>query len=346
MSFLTNSILANSETGKYSLGYMQNERKRVNDQAVLLGNAAITDLAYQEMDKQILHYATRVEGGKIVEDLNSLITPISPGKTLYSYTKSKGMDVTGAVTMDGNAPITYDHVSYDSDGDPVPIITHGYGVNWRHKAGLDTVQVDIILDSQREKSTHHNQRIADLTLNGDENIVVDGKPAQGLKNHRNTMKVPMGASGINVDLTTASLEEMGQFSKELAVILDNNMIEALDVLWVSPEIYANFTAKMATQGGNFGDLGATKLDYLGTSLPVRTVDGVRKDYSLKGNEWLGYVRDKMYIEIPVCLATTIIPKERENMFSNWNFMIATGRGVQVKSDYKQRTGVFYGFPEE
>ena len=59
-----------------------------------------------------------------------------------------------------------------SDGDPIPVFTAGYGVNWRHAAGLNSVGIDLVLDSQMAKMRKFNQKRVNYYLNGDSKIQV------------------------------------------------------------------------------------------------------------------------------------------------------------------------------
>ncbi|WP_323176179.1 major capsid protein, partial [Pantoea ananatis] len=82
-----------------------------------------------------------------------------------------------SVSIDGQAPFSFDHTDYASDGDPIPVFTAGYGVNWRHAAGLNSVGVDLVLDSLMAKLKKVNKRRVAYYLSGDANIKVQGYPA-------------------------------------------------------------------------------------------------------------------------------------------------------------------------
>lgn len=352
MAHFNNPIIANSALFQDQWKALQAERKRVDAHNLelaqrqgIFANSAITipQSAYQEMDRQIIEYSYRVDGGDILEDLDRLITPVNVGKTLRTYNKGSDQGRNRAISLDGNEPLKHDHVTYSSDGDPIPVFSEGWGANWREVAGLNSIDVNVLLDSQRLASAYHAEDIVNYTLNGNTRINVSGFEGQGLKNHRNTFKIDLGASGLNVDLVTADLETLSTFfHKTLRTQLDNNHVRHLDKLWVSPEIYQNLTTKMALITGGRGDLGASILDYLGVSIPVRSIGDVLPSYALKGNEFLGYVADKRYIEIPVGMPTTITPLERKYFNENYNFRVDTIRGLHVKADFSGKSGVFYG----
>lgn len=123
---------------------------------------------WAEIDNQILQLRDQEDGMEIINDLMGVQTILSVGKTakLYSVVGDIADDV--SVSIDGQAPFSFDHTEYDSDGDPIPVFTAGYGVNWRHAAGLNSVGVDLVLDSQSAKLRKVNKRRVAYYLGGDE----------------------------------------------------------------------------------------------------------------------------------------------------------------------------------
>ncbi|MBF2972451.1 hypothetical protein HKT52_23185, partial [Pseudomonas aeruginosa] len=98
---------------------------------------------WAEVDAQIIQYRNQETGMEIVNDLLQVQTVLPIGKTakLYNVVGDIADDV--SVSIDGQAPYSFDHTEYNSDGDPIPVFTAGYGVNWRHAAGMNTVGIDL-----------------------------------------------------------------------------------------------------------------------------------------------------------------------------------------------------------
>lgn len=63
------------------------------------------------------------------------------------------------------------------------------------------------------KVTKFNKKCVAYYLNGNSNIQVQNYPVQGLKNHRNTIKLNLGsgAGGANIDLTSATALQLIEF---------------------------------------------------------------------------------------------------------------------------------------
>src|SRR5690606_15213379 len=139
---------------------------------------------WAELDRQIIQMRDQETGMEIVTDLMGVQTVLPIGKTakLYNVVGDIADDV--SISLDGQPPYSFDHTEYDSDGDPIPVFTAGYGVNWRHAAGLNTVGIDLVLDSQAAKLRKFNKKLVSYVLDGDAKIKVENYPAQGLRTHR------------------------------------------------------------------------------------------------------------------------------------------------------------------
>ncbi|MEI7195056.1 major capsid protein [Pectobacterium versatile] len=309
----------------------------------LLGDGLGRDF-WAELDRQVIQLRDQETGMEIVTDLMGIQTVLPIGKTakLYNMVGDIADDV--SISLDGQPPYSFDHTEYASDGDPIPVFTAGYGVNWRLAAGLNTVGVDLVLDSQAAKLRKFNKRIVSYVLDGSNTIQVQNYPAQGLRNHRNTIKLNLGsgAGGANINLTTADQADIAAFftSGAFGQAARDNFVEAYDVLWVSPQIWANLMKPATvTIGGNTLLSGGTVLSVITGFIPARAV---RQTFALSGNEFIAYQRRQDVITPLVGMATGIVPLPRPMPQSNWNFQIMAAMGLQIKRDGEGKSGVLYG----
>lgn len=298
---------------------------------------------WAEVDRQVVQMRDQETGMEIVNDLMGLQTVLPIGKTakLYNIVGDIAKDV--SVSMDGQAPYSFDQTDYDSDGDPVPIFTAGFGVNWRHAAGLSSVGIDLVLDSQSAKLRQYNRQLVDFVLNGNANIKVESYPAQGLRNHRNVVKLNLGsgAGGANIDLTTAAPDVLIAFFTKGAFgqMARDNHVEAYDQVWVSPQIWANLSQPYLIQLGTAGGtVAGTVLDAIKNFIPARSI---KQSFKLKGNEFLGYQRRQDVVTPLVGMATGVVPLPRPMPQSNYNFQIMGAMGLQLKRDSEGKSGAFY-----
>ncbi|MCO7643261.1 DUF6260 family protein [Pseudomonas sp. S 311-6] len=313
---------------------------------MLAANAVqgLSQTFWAEIDRQIIQYRNQETGMEIVNDLLGVQTVLPIGKTakLYNVVGDIADDV--SVSIDGQAPYSFDHTEYGSDGDPIPVFTAGYGVNWRHAAGLQTVGIDLVLDSQAAKLRKFNKRLVAYVLDGDSRIQVDAYPAQGLRNHRNTIKLNLGsgAGGANINLTTATQEQLAAFftTGAFGAAARANKVDAYDVLWVSPEIWGNLNrpATVALAGGNILS-GGNVLQLIQGFIPARSV---RQSFALSGNEFIAYQRRQDVVTPLVGMATGVVPLPRPLPQVNYNFQIMAAMGLQIKRDDEGLSGVLYG----
>lgn len=294
---------------------------------------------WAEIDRQVLQLRDQEVGMEIINDLVGVQTVLPVGKTakLYNIVGDIADDV--SISIDGQAPFPFDHTEYESDGDPIPVFTAGYGVNWRHAAGLNTVGIDLVLDSQVAKMRKFNQKRVNYYLNGDQKIQVQNFPAQGIKNHRNTKKVNLGAGagGANIDLTTANMTALFTFFGKGAfgTLARDNKVSQYDVMWVSPETWANLAQPYVVNGVVSGNV-------LQAVLPFAPVKEIRMTFALKGNEFIAYVRRRDVITPLVGMAVGVVPLPRPLPNVNYKFQIMSAEGLQITADDQGLSGVVYG----
>lgn len=306
-------------------------------------NAAMTPTQqfWAEVDRQTIQMRDQETGMEIVNDLLRVQTVLPVGKTVKLYQIAGDIAEDVAISIDGQAPYSFDHTDYSSDGDPIPVFTAGYGVNWRHAEGMRTVGMDLVLDSRAAKLRKFYKNVVGYMLDGSEKINVDGKAGQGLKNHRNTIKVNLGAAGANINLATATQAELAAFftSGAFGTAARNNFVDAYDVLWISPQIMANLMKPATvTIGGDTLLSGGTVLDAIKAFIPAREV---RQTFKLSGNEILGYQRRQDVVSPLVGMALGDVPLPRPLPQTNFNYQLMSAMGLQVKRDGENRSGVIY-----
>lgn len=287
---------------------------------------------WKEIDNQIIELNTEEIGIEIVNDLMGVQTVLPIGKTLKMYSVSGDINDEVVMSMDGQAPHGFDHTEYGSDGDPIPMFTAGYGVNWRLAHGLNTVGIDLALDSQRLKLKKFNKRRVKFYLEGNEDMVVDGHKAMGIKNHKNTQKLTL-----TTDLKTATFDKLINFFTigEFGVMARNNFVAKYDVMWVSPDIMANLARPHIVNGAVVGSV-------LNTVMPFAPVGEIRQSFALTGNEIIAYQRRRDVISPLIGMTTGVVPVPRTMPTDNYNFKIMSAEGLQITCDMLGRSGVVYG----
>lgn len=309
----------------------------------LHGNAGKSGLDFwRETDRTSIQVKDNDQGREFLTDIMGLAKPLSIGKTSNAYAKGTDLSKNVERSMDFKVPVDFDHNENVYDSDPIPTFTAGYGVNFRKAVGGLTEGIDFALDAQALKMKWVLSNIADYMLTGDSKIKVDGAVGQGVRNHRNTYQVNMGSgtvngiAGANIDLTTASNDEViSFFNQYVAARLDDNYVPMLDQLWVSPEIYRVLQRPFSASAG-FKD--GLLIDYV---LRSSRIGAIKQTFKLSGGRAMfGYVRSADFIRPLVGASVAVVPMPRLMPQDNYNFMIYGAMGLQIRNDYAGHCGVF------
>ena len=297
---------------------------------------------WRETDRTSIQVKDNDQGREFLTDLMGLAKPLSIGKTSNAY--AKGTDISKDVerSMDFKTPVDFDHNENVYDSDPIPTFVAGYGVNYRKAVGGLTEAIDFATDAQALKMKWVLSNIADYMLTGDASIKVDGAVGQGIRNHRNTYQVNMGSgtvgglAGANINLTTATNDEIiAFFNQYVAAALDNNFVDRIDVLWISPEIRRVLSRPYS---GSAGFKEGTLENYL---LSFGRIGAIKTTFKLSGGQAMfGYVRSQDFVRPLVGASVAVVPMMRTTPFDNYNFMIYGAMGLQVRADINGKSGVF------
>lgn len=321
--------------------YMPQDQLTIEQGFSLTGNAGKPGVDFwRETDRTTKQVLDNDQGREFLTDLLGISTPLNIGKTSRAYAIGTDLPTDVQRSMDFQVPRTYDHAEVTYDSDPIPAFTAGYGVNFRKAAGGLSEGIDYATDAQTLKMKWVLSNVADYMLTGDTKIKVDGAVGQGIKNHRNTKKINLGASGFNIDLSakaTTNDNIFSFFTVDFIKQLDDNYVNKVDVMWVSPEIMRRLNFAYSASG-QFKE--GTLKEYIMRFTNGRIGD-IRQTFKLSGNEFFCYVRDRQFITPLVGAALAVVPLMRMTPVDNYNYMIYGAMGLQIKADVNGRSGVFY-----
>lgn len=293
---------------------------------------------WREVDNTIIEIRDNDQGREFLTDLQSIGTAISPGKTAKLYTVGQDISDDVTISMDAQPPVYSDHIDFNTDGDPVPAFTAGFGVNWRHWTAMKTENIDLVVESQKRKLVKVFSRVADYMLDGSPRAKAGGFEGQGIRNHRSTKKINLGAllGGANINIPAATNDEIiAFFNQYFGKVLDDNYVDMVDVCWISPEISRRLDAPLSTSGQY--KMGTLREEIKSFS----RIKEFRRTFKLKGNEFFAYVRNSQYISPLIAAPISVVPVPRVMPNDNYNFMIWGLLGLQIKTDVNGRGGVFY-----
>ena len=315
----------------------QNRAKSLHDSGDFATNSGIpTKDFFQEVDRVIQEVRFN-DKFVFLNDLAGLATPMDIGKLSYVNITSGDINDNTQRGMDFGLLKQFDDISSATDKNPVPVFTDGVGMNYRKYMGLRSEGVDLMLQALKLKRVKMGWNIGDYMLNGDAGIVADGQVGQGIKNHRNTYQVQLGAAGANINLTSAAPDEVVSFFQQfMKTVCNDNVVTKIDKVYVSPEIMINLLQPLSNAAGfKEGSL----LDQVLRFAPH--IGSIEQDFAFKGNEFIGYVRDKEIISPLVALPLTSYMKTRLDPYENYNTCLVSAQGLKITSTQNGKKGVFY-----
>lgn len=294
--------------------------------------------AWLELDTITTQIMRSDDGEVWMNDLMPLAKSVNIGKLVHISRVSSDMSDEVIISMSGQAAVPVDKVDYDTRGAPVPIFAKGYGREWREWNSLQSENFDALADDQEAAVSKIKKAQARYVLNGDPRINVDGYKSYGIMNSPMSKAINLGtgAGGANIDLTTATADEIDTFiSQTLGAMLDANKITGKVNLYVSPEIGRSLDRRAAGAEG-FRD--ETIFNYL---LKNRRINKIAVSTGLTGNQFFGFVASAAFIRPLVGMAVNTTARARLNPRDNYHFEVMGALGIDIRGDYAGNSGVFY-----
>jgi hypothetical protein len=310
--------------------------------ANMVGNADVANAAaripqdvYREMEQQTKGIM-RADNQVLISDLMPLSKSLNIGKVLNEYRRSSDAGLVNT-SLSGQIPANLDKVQYDYDGAIVVIHSTAYGREWRELEGQRSEGFDGLLDDNEAHVRAVRDTVVDHVYDG-KDTTFKGVSAYGIKNSSNTELVDLGAGGLNVDFTAAGTSATDMRAGLLQILYtlrtDNNITQSITV-YISREIEENWQRIYDSAGG------MADKTILQTLSELAGVAAIKTDAHLSDNEMVMGVLDRQYIQLLSGMAMSTVPMIRQNPFDNYNFLVWTAVGLQIKTDFGGRTGWLY-----
>lgn len=297
--------------------------------------ARIPQDVYREMEQQT-KTIMRADNQVLASDLNPLAKSLPIGKILNEYRRSSDAGLVNT-SISGQIPANLDKVQYDYDGAIVVIHSTAYGREWRELEGQRSEGFDGLLDDNEAHTRAVRDTLVDHIYDG-KDTTFKGVSAYGIKNSANTELVDLGAGGLSIDFTLNTTTPSDIRSAFLQILYtlrtDNNITQSINV-YISREMEENFQRIYDSSGGM-----ADKTIMQALS-EIAGVAAIKTDAKLSGNEMVMGVLDRQYIQLLSGMAMSTVPMIRQNPFDNYNFLVWTAAGLQIKTDAQGRTGWLY-----
>lgn len=296
--------------------------------------------AWLEMDTITRRVMRDDEGENFMRDLMPLARPVHIGKIAFGYRVSSDAG-TVRRSISGKVPEVVDKVAYDYRQALVPIFNTGYGRSWREWNTMQSENFDALADDQEAHTAAIRRDMASYVLNGDASIAFEGSVGYGIRNHPFAKAINIGSAGggFNIDLTSGSTTADAIdvfFTNGIGGTIRANKLAGRKVnLYVSPEIMQNFTRSFS---GSAGYKPGRLIDYLRTHPNINKIE---ETSLLTGNEFFAFIPDATFIRPLVGMATNTTAAVRLNPVDDYNFLIMSALGIDIRADWNGASGVYY-----
>lgn len=305
--------------------------------AQMTGNAAavIPQDVYREFDNITKRIMRNDEGDALLNDLLPLARSINIGKIEYQFRRASDSG-NAQTTLSGQTPILMDKAQYSYDKAIIPVHQDGFGRQWRELAGQRSEGFDGLIDDQENSVRAVRRQMVDYILDGT-GVTFNGTGWDGLRSDSRVASIDLGAGGLNVDLTSASVSaaDVRAAFKSIrdTIRITNNAMGAV-TFYVSREIKTNLERYYADDDAGFGTLEKALLQLNG-------VAAIKETAKLTGNQVLAMVLSNEYIMPLVGMGVNTMAIPRTTPFDAHNFITWGAMGLMVKTDYDGRTAVAY-----
>lgn len=332
----------NAALNHQGVNVMQEIADRLNAVNHLNGINAVRSPAdlYKAFDQTVLRQFQPNTEFTLFNDLMPLSRSVRINQTVYEYAKSGGR-MWAHTSMSGQIGAALDAVQYQYDGTMVPVHDTGFKFHWREPRLNNPDAFDIISDAQFESTNEVRRQYVDYIYNGYRDaegnyIKFDDKTWKGLKNDERVAMVDLGASGLNIDFTSASAT---------AEQIRNAAIKLRDTLKLTNNQYAEQTwyvssAIISNLERYFSDnyQSDTILQEL---LKLSGIAAIKEDAQLTGNQILIVPLTAGVIAPIVGQAFGTVADPRPFYNSDYIWRTWGAAGLMVKTDINSKKSVIY-----
>lgn len=292
----------------------------------------LTPRAWLDLDAQTVQLIGQ-ETDVMFQDIYALSRSVNIGKLVAAYRRLGAMD-RGSTTLSGQGTKLMGQLATDYDGIVIPIHEKTFGMQWRELEGKRSIGADDVAEHQAAAQREVMRLMAVNMVDGNPLINYQGASAYGIKTNPNTKAVVLTQDMTSAAATYAQLQ--AQFiTFVLALRGPTNRVTADQTIYISAEIEKNLmrTVDATTISRSF---------YRALLEDTPGVAAIKTSSLLTGNQMVGVVLNRAYIEPVTGMALNTVPVPRQVPFADYQWMSWSASGLLIKADQSGRAGVSYG----
>ncbi len=278
------------------------------------------------------------EGSSIFNDLERLARNVNIGQIVSEYRKAGDDEMEVRSSIDGNHAKPVNRGGYEYDGALVMVHSTQVGRQWREQAGMVAAGFDGLRDDQENAVRFVRRKMVDNFIGGQADATYKGYRSYGIKNSPNSLALNLGAGGLATDLTAAATtydQFRAVFVAALQALHGNGNNAVGDItFYVSSEIWFNGLKVANSQV-------STTESVIEALRKLPGVADIKKSDRFTGNEFAAVILSSEYIRPIIGMPITNTPIPRVTPMDDWNVLVWSASGLQIKSDASGRSGTLY-----
>jgi len=262
----------------------------------------------------------------VYNDLTSVARPMNIGKFLH-YFRQVSDSSSANISLDGRSEARADQPVYNYVGTPLPIVDATYKYGWRQMLAAQTEGESLDTDANANAVRKVAEKLEDIVLNGDAQIVVAGSQLYGLRNHpkRNTRSTGSTLNG------TTGANWVAEFTATMRLLHGDNFR-------VPATFYVNWDDWFYASNTDYSTAYANKT----IAQRVRETDGIANvvpSSKVPANNIIAVVKNTGVVQLLNGMPIMTRAQMRHNPEDDYVYKVMAAASLEIKYDANDQCGV-------
>jgi hypothetical protein len=266
----------------------------------------------------------------VYDDMVSVSRNMPLGKLVHHFQRLTDSGEVN-ISLDGRSKARNDQPEFDYVGTPLPIIDSSFGFGWRQMLAAQTEGVSLDAGARSNAVRKVAEKLEDIVLNGDSQIVVGGSQLYGLRNHP---KRATRTTGVTLSSATGA-QWLAEITATLALLHTKNHYgpATIYVNW-SDLFYASKTDYAANYPGTI----------LKRLLEIPGIAKIVPASKVPAGNIIAVVKNRGVVELLNGMPIVTRAQARHNPEDDYNFVVMAAAALEIKYDSQDQAGVAHSAP--
>lgn len=264
----------------------------------------------------------------VFNDLAATVSKSMPLGKLIHYFQQLGDNSEAHVSLDGRSKARKDAAERAYVGTPLPIIDSTYGFTWREMLAAQTEGVSLEDGNRQNAVRKVAEKLENISLYGDSQIVVSGQTLYGLANHPNR----------NTRSTGSTLASTTGANWKSEVIATLKLLHGDNYMGRPVTLYVNWSDWFYAGSTDY----STSYNSKTIAQAVREIEGVANvvaSSKVPANTIIAVVKASDVVQVLNGMPIMTRPKARLNPEDDYDFIVMAAAAVELKYDANNNMGL-------